>query len=194
MDFGFIKALSMVNKLDLTNKVFGRLTALELSDKSDSSGHRYWKCKCSCGNPEFVYVRSSHLNTGRTKSCGCINRERITSHGASRQGDPRYKAYKMFHNAMRRAKENNQIFQITFEDVHIPERCPILNIELKAGEGHVQPNSPTLDKIIPEKGYVKGNVWVISHKANLLKSDATIEELESITKAVRKKIQEQQQQ
>ena len=93
---------------------------------------------------------------------------------------------------MHRARKNNQIFEITFDDVHIPERCPILDIELKAGEGHVQPNSPTLDKIIPEKGYVKGNVWVISARANQLKNNATIEELEAIAKAVRKKMQEQQ--
>ena len=178
-------------RLDLKNKVFGRLTALEPSDQSDNQGHVLWKCKCSCGNPEFIFIRSSHLKTGRTKSCGCISIERSTTHGASRQGDPRWKEYKMFHNAKRRAKENNQTFEITFDDVHIPDRCPILDIELKSGEGHIQPNSPTLDKIIPEKGYVKGNVWVISHKANLLKSNATFEELEAIVKAVRKKMQEQ---
>lgn len=41
---------------------------------------------------------------------------------------------------------------------------------------------PSLDKIIPKLGYVKGNVWVVSNKANRIKSNATIEELELLVK------------
>lgn len=48
---------------DLTGKKFGRLTALEYS------GDGKWLCKCDCGNNKIV--RSSHLTSGHTKSCGC---------------------------------------------------------------------------------------------------------------------------
>jgi len=48
----------------------------------------------------------------------------------------------------------------------------------------VVPNSPSLDRIDPTKGYVKGNVWIISHKANTFKSYATHEELKILTDAV----------
>lgn len=41
---------------------------------------------------------------------------------------------------------------------------------------------PSLDKIIPKLVYVKGNVWVVSNKANRIKSNATIEELELLVK------------
>lgn len=46
----------------------------------------------------------------------------------------------------------------------------------------IQNDSPTIDKIIPNLGYVKGNVWVISAKANRMKSNATVEELELLVK------------
>lgn len=42
------------------------------------------------------------------------------------------------------------------------------------------PDSPSLDRIKPELGYVKGNIRVISFKANSIKNDASIEELRQI--------------
>lgn len=56
---------------DLTNQVFGRLTALSFTH--DEKGVGKWKCRCSCGN--IVYVIPHSLISGITKSCGCYNRE-----------------------------------------------------------------------------------------------------------------------
>lgn len=53
---------------DLTGKVFGKLTAIRFSHKS--KGVNFWECKCECGNTTIVSVSS--LNSGHTKSCGCI--------------------------------------------------------------------------------------------------------------------------
>lgn len=85
-------------------------------------------------------------------------------------------AYKTYHNAYRRAKELNLPFDIKSSDIIIPEVCPILGIKLKAGGGAGSIDAPSLDRIIPEKGYVKNNIRVISMKANRLKSDGTAEE------------------
>ena len=74
---------------------------------------------------------------------------------------------------------------ITAEDIVIPEFCPLLGIRLGRNNSKVGLDSPTLDRIRPELGYVKGNVWVISHRANTLKSDATAEELETIAAFLR---------
>jgi len=81
---------------------------------------------------------------------------------------------------MRRAKQEGAPFQITPDDVVIPAICPVLGIVLKCGNGKPVPCSPTLDRINSLLGYVKGNVMVISFKANTIKSNATPEELRKI--------------
>ena len=45
----------------------------------------------------------------------------------------------------------------------------------------ILPNSPSFDRIDPTKGYVKGNVIIVSNKANVIKSNATVEELERVS-------------
>lgn len=84
----------------------------------------------------------------------------------------------MFYAARQRAKVNNIEFDITREDIVIPETCPILGIPLYVSDGKPSSNSPTLDRVHPDKGYTKGNVRVISHKANTKKQDNTIEDFE----------------
>lgn len=73
-------------------------------------------------------------------------------------------------------------FDLTVEDFEIPEFCPVFpEIRLEFSMTSRRPeNTPTLDRIIPDLGYVKGNVQVISMRANRLKSDASEEELRAI--------------
>lgn len=56
-------------------------------------------------------------------------------------------------------------------------RCPLLGIAVFSGKGKMSNSSPTLDRIVPSKGYVQGNVWVISQLANRMKSDLTVAQL-----------------
>ncbi len=87
----------------------------------------------------------------------------------------------MLNGARERAKKGGYPCTITTADIIIPEFCPLLGLRLARNQGgNVQPNSPSLDKIRPELGYVRGNVWVISHRANSLKNNATIEELQTL--------------
>lgn len=84
--------------------------------------------------------------------------------------------------AKARAKKKGIPFDITIEDFILPEKCPLLEIPLTVGYGNSQENSYSLDKIIPDLGYVKGNVWVISNKANMIKNNASLEELKLLVK------------
>ena len=82
--------------------------------------------------------------------------------------------------AKQRAKKKGIPFSITKTDILVPTHCPILGMELhmnqdQGPEGKY--NSFSLDKIDPEKGYIPGNVQVISHKANSMKYTANKEEL-----------------
>jgi hypothetical protein len=84
--------------------------------------------------------------------------------------------------AKSRAKRHGLPFNLTEDDIDIPVFCPALGIKLERGEqgrGNFD-NSPSLDKIIPAKGYVRGNVVVVSMLANRLKSNATIEQLRNL--------------
>lgn len=70
-------------------------------------------------------------------------------------------------------------FNLTAEDIEIPSHCPILGIPLFRNTGGNKPtgNSPSVDRIVPELGYIKGNIQVISQRANIMKNDANPEEL-----------------
>ncbi len=89
--------------------------------------------------------------------------------------------------AGRRALKLGLPFSISEEDFEIPETCPVLGIELMLNaRGSFNPHSPSLDRIVPELGYVKGNVRIVSNRANLLKRDASLEELEALAAYVRR--------
>lgn len=81
-------------------------------------------------------------------------------------------------NARSRAKRLGIEIDIEISDIVIPETCPLLGIPIFIGEGKSCNNSPSLDRVHPDKGYTKGNVRVISHKANTKKQDNTIEDFE----------------
>ena len=86
----------------------------------------------------------------------------------------------LLHSAKKRAKVKNLLFDIVYTDVVVPDNCPVLGVPLvikQAGDKTHGRYSPSLDRIIPSLGYVKGNIQVISHLANAMKQDATAEEL-----------------
>lgn len=56
--------------IDITGQKFGRLTAIKPSERYNT-GSKYWICKCDCGNPKPIVVRSVNLRRGNSKSCGC---------------------------------------------------------------------------------------------------------------------------
>jgi hypothetical protein len=83
-------------------------------------------------------------------------------------------------SAKHRAKKRGVYFSLTPDDIIVPERCPILGVVLELGRGKVEPNSPTLDRVDPSVGYIRGNVAVMSHRANLMKGGMTAAEHRSI--------------
>ena len=80
----------------------------------------------------------------------------------------------MLRGVKKRVREKGYDMDIDLSDITIPSHCPILEIPLILGGGD---NAPTLDRIDNDKGYVKGNVHVISYRANRFKSDGTLQEL-----------------
>lgn len=117
-------------------------------------------------NPEYVKHRNKK------------DRERIHSNVES------YKKA-MLSSARSRARSKNLDFNIDVSDIELPEVCPLLGIPLSINASNKE-FSYSLDRIDSSKGYVKGNVWVISDRANRLKNDATLEELDMLVTNLKK--------
>ena len=88
----------------------------------------------------------------------------------------------MCYNAKSRAKQFGWEFSITHEDFKIPEMCPIMQIPLFFSKGRQSTNTPTLDRIDNTKGYIKGNVQVISQRANVAKGNLCIADVKRLLK------------
>lgn len=88
----------------------------------------------------------------------------------------------LFNNAKQRARMFGIPFELQPSDIVVPSACPILWIPLVVGTGCAKAGSPSLDRINPDRGYIPGNVQVISHKANTIKSNATLQEIEAVYK------------
>jgi len=164
---------SAPNKPDLVGQRFGRLLVLEEAPNLKKKISR-WLCQCDCGNQTFV--RTGTLRNGHTKSCGCLRVDTLiktfTKHGLSKSTGLAPK-YIMFHSAKSRAKKLDLPFNLELSDIIIPEYCPVFpEIKLKVNDVS-RFDSPSLDRIIPELGYVKNNIMVISHKANSIKNSVT---------------------
>lgn len=86
-------------------------------------------------------------------------------------------AVTLWKTARNRARKSGVDFDLELSDVVVPSTCPILGIPLFVKSGKVGPNSPSLDRIYPDRGYTKGNVQVISYKANTMKNNATPRDL-----------------
>lgn len=76
--------------------------------------------------------------------------------------------------AKSRAKDRNLEFTITPEDIIIPSHCPYLGVPFSFED---RDRAPSLDRIDSSLGYIKDNIQVISWRANVLKSDATIDQM-----------------
>lgn len=89
----------------------------------------------------------------------------------------------MVKSALKRARKNNLPFDIDMPYLKsiVKQTCPIFGIQLNWGNqnsnGKPKYNSASLDRIIPEWGYVKGNVAIISNIANMIKQNVTYYEL-----------------
>lgn len=90
-------------------------------------------------------------------------------------------------SARGRAKRLGREFSITADDLlPLPDFCPVLGIPInymgaKRYGGFIE-DSPSIDRVDSSKGYVPGNVRIISWRANSIKSDATIDELRRVLK------------
>jgi hypothetical protein len=93
---------------------------------------------------------------------------------------------KLLLGAKARAKERQIEFDLVIEDIFVPEICPVLGVELFQSvgrgkeKGFQNMNAPTIDRVSNTEGYIRGNICIISRRANSIKGDASIAEMISL--------------
>ena len=155
---------------------------------------RYLYVRCTCGDKQAVNFAS--LRGGKSSRCvKCANKGVLNSsyrHGLSLR-ERETPEYKLWASVRSNAKERGRECTIKPYEIVIPDKCPVLGITLtpslpgrKASNGHgFKDTLPSVDRIDSSKGYVSGNIQVISWKANRLKSNNTVETLELILNYMR---------
>ena len=134
------------------------------------------------GTPEYrrrYYQANKTEILARTAARYAAKGEEIKAQRRAAYADDANYARYMLDRCRGRSRTKGLECTITVGDIQIPDVCPILGMPLKRnkGAGRAAPDSPSVDRIDPSKGYIPGNVQVVSYKANAMKSNATPDEL-----------------
>lgn len=122
--------------------------------------------------------------------CALCKREYSRKKGLEYYSPKSHKGHGMYHSLERmlwsgakvRARKRQREFSIEISDVIVPPYCPMLGIKIDSSWGGTAQNNAdraataSLDRIDPDKGYVKGNVVVLSYRANMIKGDGSAED------------------
>ena len=150
---------------------------------SKSKTGRDWLCK-DCRNYHDSLNVPKDKNYFRKLRIKVSEEYRKEQHEIDRKSRIKNFARAMYTAAKNRAARRGIEFNLDLEDIIIPEKCPILQCPFEYGTSKNYAYSPSLDRIDNSKGYIKGNVWVISSKANSMKNSATWKELELFCKNI----------
>lgn len=148
------------------------------SEKQDSEFYNENRCQACKDYYSTYYKNNRQQEIDRSKRI--LNKDRDKTNAYKRSLCRKNPIGYMIQRIKSRAKLNNIPFDLSKEDIVIPDVCPVLGIPLKVNDGKVGPDSISLDRIVPELGYVRGNVAVISQKANTIKSNGSVEDLEKV--------------
>lgn len=133
------------------------------------------------------YLKNKEAITARNAAWQLNNRDKMNEYSKKYKSpdNPKFveyceKSYEQWilNSAKRNAVENNLPFNLELPDIIIPEYCPYLGHKLTKlrGAGQLETNA-SIDKIIPNLGYVKGNIEIVSRQANRMKNNATPQQL-----------------
>lgn len=176
------KWLEKLDELEIPVGYFRCNRCLVVKPNEDSNKGQS-KCKDCESYCRSYYDQNKDQEIARAlKSQEKMGRYKINEY--KRQLSRKKPAAHLLRAARYRAKTKNLPFDLEIADIEIPEVCPVLGCKLKQGTKGDSNFSPSIDRIIPSKGYTKGNIRVISWRANNLRKDATLEELKKVVSYV----------
>lgn len=136
--------------------------------------------------PDRWRLKADNVKQGSSKENIAFINGKFKRHNTGNKNFDRMPITTKFNNMKARAKREGIIWDINIDDLCWYEKCPILGIELDytLGNGIITDASPSIDRIDLSKGYIKDNCMIISHKANTMKSSASIEELITFSRSM----------
>jgi hypothetical protein len=141
------------------------------------------KCKEFLRVGKFSLVDKTDISKGRRSCCKSCSAEKAKRERERRANDWKHRpAVAMLNNSKQRAKNSGLEHTLMLENIVIPDYCPVLGIKLETGDRKNHMNAPSIDRLDNSKGYVYDNIIIMSTKANMLKKDATLDELIMIGK------------
>jgi hypothetical protein len=157
--------------------------AHEFAFKKGSRDGRRGKCKL-CLNAYSREWRERDLLTNQQQA----NSRKLRNRSALEKRDPvRAWAVQAHGAARQRSREKGLRYELNIDFIVsiAPTICPLLQYPLvyTKEKGRSRTSVPSLDRIDPSKGYTRDNVWIISWRANTIKNDASLEELEAVLAA-----------
>lgn len=168
------RATSDKQRIDISGQRFGLLVATQaLPFTQCKQGKTLWKCHCDCGNHRIV--RLSHLRSGASQSCGCLNTRKGVSH-------PNWRGYGQIPGAywcalIVGAVKRQMPIEISIEEAwqvfELQEgKCALSGVNLSFGSRHKRENTmASLDRIDNSRGYVTGNMQWLHKAVNKMKRE-----------------------
>jgi hypothetical protein len=135
-------------------------------------------CKQLLPQNLFSYIIKDDPSQGIRDRCKSCSAEKARKERERRKNNWKYQpAVAMLSNSRQRAKKAGLEHTITISDIIIPDYCPVLGTKLDIGDRKKHGNAPSIDRIDNSKGYTKENIMIVSNRLNMLKNDATLDEL-----------------
>ena len=135
----------------------------------------------------YTNCRYCFRKEARIKYKENIDKMRAKNRAKERRRRERRPIHVWFLSIKNRARTKGLEFNLTEEeDFKVPNYCPVLKVPLFFSPRHhgrnmfPHPNTPSMDRIDNTKGYIKGNVVITCFRANQVKGDATLAELEAL--------------
>lgn len=127
---------------------------------------------------EHNRVKAREWYSGNIKECRVRASKKVTE---KNKNNPKHR---LWSRARAQAAARGLEFNLTVDDIEIPEVCPVLGVPFVYNTYYTM----SLDRVDNSKGYIKGNVQVLSFKANAMKNSATDEELVKFARWVLTKV------
>jgi hypothetical protein len=161
-----------------SNRCSNIAKGIKISEANQKSGN--WLecsiCKKEKPSGEFSFnIRNDFLSGRRNycKRCGANEREHLRLEKTWKDDAVKI----LFNNSKQRSKNSGIEHTISKKDIVIPDFCPVFGSKLSREDKSTWKNAPSIDRIDNTQGYIKSNIVIVSRRANILKKDASIDEI-----------------